>query len=115
MGILSGLFGRKKSKIEHAVLVEFSYGQIDLQPIFQLEERLEQAISSPMVGEYDGNEVATDGSDATLYMYGPDGDKLFNVVKPILESTDFMKGATVIIRYGPPKSGVSELRVKLSS
>jgi hypothetical protein len=114
MGILSRLFRKKMPVSEHAVIVNFSYGQIDLQPMFQLEDKLAEAISHARVGEYDGNDLATDGSDAILYMYGPDGDALCEVVKPVLESTDFMKGATVIIRYGSPKSGVRECRVKLS-
>jgi hypothetical protein len=117
MGIFSNIFKKKQPssrKPEHAVNVHFSYGHSNLQPIFQLEDQLEEAISRAGVGEYDGNDIAKNGSDGVLYMYGPDGDKLFNVVKPILESAAFMRGATVIIRYGPPDSGVKEYRVKLS-
>lgn len=116
MGIISNIFRKKQPssrKPEHAVIVHFSYGQSNLQPIFQLEDQLEEAISRAGVGEYDGNDVAKNGSDGVLYMYGPDGDKLFRVIKPILESTNFMVGATVIIRYGPPQSGIRENRVIL--
>jgi hypothetical protein len=85
---------------EHAVLVHFAYGSRDLGPMFALEDQLERAINEARVGEYDGNEIAVDGSDATLYMYGPDADRLFAVVKPILESAAFMRGAKVVLRYG---------------
>ena len=118
MGIFSNLFGKKQSKPpspEHAVLVYFSYGQTDLQPLFDLEDRLIEAISRAGAGEYDGNEVAADGGDGTLFMYGPDGDKLFQAVRQVLESASFMKGATAVIRYGPPQEGVREKRVELSS
>jgi len=95
-------------KIEHAVVVHFAYGSRDLTRLFALEKKLEAAIAKAGVGEYDGNEVAVDGSDGYLYMYGPDADRLFEVVKPILQSTPFMHGATAKKRYGPPSDGVKE-------
>jgi hypothetical protein len=93
---------------EHAIIVHFNYGSRDLTRLFALEEKLEAAIAKAGVGEYDGNEVATDGSDGQIYMYGPDADKLFQVVKPILEATSFMRDAKVKKRYGPPEPGVKE-------
>lgn len=99
---------------EHAVLVQFTYGSRDLGPMFALEERLEHAINDARVGTYDGNEIAVDGSDVTLYMYGPDADKLFAVVKPILETASFTKDATVVLRYGDADDpSAKELQVVL--
>jgi len=57
---------------DHAVTVRFDYGRTDLSPLYELEQQLTAAIESAEVGEFDGNEVAADGSDGTLYMYGPD-------------------------------------------
>lgn len=99
---------------EHAVIVHFMYGSTDLERLFELEHRLEAAISAAGVGEYDGNEVAVDGSDGYLYMYGPDADKLFDVIRPILETTLFMRGAEVRKRYGPPQNGVREHVIKIA-
>lgn len=113
LGIASSSSAVSACTPEHAVIVHFSYGSKNLDALFALEARLEAAISKAKVGEYDGNEVAVDGSDGNLYMYGPDADKLFNVVKPILESVPFMRGATVKRRYGPPQSGVREVELKL--
>jgi hypothetical protein len=93
---------------EHAVIVHFQYRSTDLSELFALEEKLEAAILAADAGEYDGNEVAVGGGDATLYMYGPNGDRLFEAVKPVLESSDFMRGAKVTIRYGAPKDGTPE-------
>lgn len=98
-----------ESATEHAVIVNFNYGSKDLKSLFTLEDKLEAAISKPGIGKYDGNEIAVDGSDGSLYMYGPSADNLFKVVKPILEATPFMKGAKVKLRYGPPKDGVREI------
>ena len=93
---------------DQAVIVRFNYGSTDLSRLFDLEGKLEAAITSAKVGEYDGNEVAVDGSDGVLYMYGPDADQLFRVVEPILKATPFMNGAKVTVRYGPPANGVPE-------
>ena len=106
--------GRSSSeRPEHAVIVHFDYGATDLQPLFALENRLERALASAKAGEFDGNEVATDGSDGYLYMYGPDADRLFAAVLPVLESSDFMEGAVVTKRYGPPEDGVRETVVRI--
>jgi hypothetical protein len=111
VSILARLFGARSDAsakpVEHAVIVTFSYGgSTDLGPIFALEARLTSDIATARVGEYDGNEVASDGSDGTLYMYGPDADALFTAVRPALEACDFMRGAVVRLRYGPPADGV---------
>jgi hypothetical protein len=55
------------------------------------------------IGEYDGNEMATDLSDGSIYMYGLNADSLFDVANPILATVTFMKGAKAIKRYGLPK------------
>ena len=120
MRILAKLFGANPEThakpVEHAVIVSFGYGgSTDLEPLFALEQELESVIATAGVGEYDGNEVAVDGSDGTLYMYGPNADNLFAVVKPALASCPFMKGAVVKLRYGPPGEGVPEREVRLPS
>jgi hypothetical protein len=120
MGLFSRMFGGTREPvekpIEHAVVVHFDYiGSTDLQPLFAVEEKLEAAIEAASAGEFDGNEVAVDGSDGYLYMYGPDADRLFAAVRPVLEACSFMRGARVKLRYGPAESGVPEKRVVLDS
>ncbi|MBR0831111.1 hypothetical protein JQ596_36945 [Bradyrhizobium manausense] len=94
---------------EHAVIIRFRYGSTNLDRLFELEGQLDAAISKAEVGEYDGNEIAVDGSDGSLYMYGPDADRLFAVVEPIIRAHSFMKGAQVRRRYGGAKSGAREI------
>ena len=119
MGLFSKLFGKdaplSSDVPEHAVIVNFQYGSTDLQRLFDLEENLESTISDAGVGEFDGHDIAQDGSDGYLYMYGPDADKLFEVVKPLLETTDFTKGAFIKLRYGPPEDGVAEVEKEINS
>ena len=98
---------------EHAVIVRFDYGQTDLSPLFELEDQLIVAIESADAGEFDGNEIATDGSDGTLYMYGPDADRLFEAVRPVLTAATCIRNAIATVRYGPPEDGVKEREVKI--
>ena len=119
MRILTKLFGRGRPiettpLPEHAVIVNFDYGSTDFGPVFALGERLEQAIAAAGAGEFDGNELATDGSDGSLYMYGPDADRLFAAVRPVLESTGFMRGARVRLRSGAAGSNAREQQVVLA-
>jgi hypothetical protein len=67
-------------KYAEAVIVHFEYGREHWSTFFQFEKEFEDAISNAAVGEYDGNELAVDGSDGSMYMYGPDADKLFAFV-----------------------------------
>jgi hypothetical protein len=101
---------------EQAVIVHFEYGHKDWKPFFEFEELLEGAINRSGAGNYDGNELAVDGSDGSLFMYGPDADKLFAVAKPILQSTALLKNVTVTLRYGSFKDKLArEVKVRLGS
>jgi hypothetical protein len=87
-------------KHEEAVIVHFDYGQKDWSPFFEFEKTLEEAIAHAGVGEYDGNELAVDGRDGSIYMYGPDADRLFAVVKSRLLAASFLRNVVVTLRYG---------------
>lgn len=116
MGLFDKLFGQQKKQsavAAHAVIVHFRYGSTDLSRLFALEEELERAIAVAGVGEFDGNEIAADGSDGSLYMYGPDADALFEAARSTLASASFMRGARVTLRYGPPQDGVKEVEIEL--
>jgi hypothetical protein len=93
---------------EHAVIVHFDYTADSLDPLHDLEEQLEEAIATAGVGEFDGNEIAVDLSDGSLYMYGPDADALFAVVRPLLVAADCLCNARVTLRYGPAEAGLRE-------
>ncbi len=55
--------------------------------------------------------MATDLSDGSLYMYGLNADRLFEIVIPILSETAFIKGAKAIKRYGSPNDGVKQTEI----
>jgi hypothetical protein len=94
--------------IEQAVIAYFDYEGDDLKPLFALEDRLEAAIAEANVGEYDGHDIHVDLTDGMLYMYGPDAEALFAVVRPILSSAACLRNVRVTVRFGPPEDGTPE-------
>ena len=98
---------------EHAVIVRFDYGSKDLAPLFEVEEQLEAAVEAAGAGEYDGNEIAVDGSDGFLYLYGPDADRLYAAIEDVLGGATCLKNAVATLRYGPPEDGVPQVQVKV--
>ena len=100
---------------EHAVIVAFDYASESLEQLNALEDRLRVAIDGAGVGAFDGDEIASDLSDGTLYMYGPDADALFKVVQPILAGASCFRRASATLRFGPPQDGVPERTETLRS
>jgi hypothetical protein len=97
----------------HAVIARFDYDADQLEPLLELEDDLESAIEEAEVGEFDGNEIATDLSDGALFMFGPDAEALFAIVRPILERASFLRNVEVTLRFGMPGDGVPERVVVL--
>jgi hypothetical protein len=95
---------------QHSVVVQF-YDFADkfwteesrsLDPLFALEDELNAVLEGTDVGELDGHEIAVDGSDGFLFLYGPDADALFALIEPILRKSAVMAGADATLRYGEP-------------
>jgi hypothetical protein len=53
-----------------------------------------------MAGEFDGDEFG--GGECILFMYGPDTDKLFSAIQPIMKDWQALVGGYAIKRHGPP-------------
>jgi len=83
------------------MMVHFDYYPKDRPRIRGLEQRLEIAIKRAGVGELGETEFRIDGNDGYLYMYGPDPDRLYVVVSPILKSSSLMTNAEVTKWHGP--------------
>jgi len=118
MRFLRNIFGKSKnenisSEPEHAVIVKFNYGKSEMQPLYDLEAKLEKIIEHQKVGEFDGHDIATDLSEGTLYMYGKNAEVLFKSVEEELKRTDFMKNVEAKLRFGPPEDGIKEILITL--
>ena len=93
---------------EQAVIADFEYVGEDLDALYEVEDRLVEAIEAAEVGVFDGNEMAVDLTNGTLYMYGPDAEALFAVVRPILADAGCLRKTRVTIRAGLPGEDAPE-------
>ena len=107
---------------EQAVIVHFAYTSANPQPLFALEEQLRSAVNQSGAGIYDGSEHESDGNqlfndprEGNFYFYGPNADRLFEVIEPILKKASIMKGAQVTKRYGGAAKGVKQVVVVIGA
>ena len=70
-----------------------------LEPLHDLEDELRATLEGKGVGELDGHEIAMDGSDGFLFLYGPDADALYTVIEPVLRASKVTQGGNATLRY----------------
>lgn len=87
---------------QQAVIVKYNFRSTNMDRIFELEDQLAKVVEALPGCEFDGNEIAVDGRDNLFYMYGPDADKLYAAIEPVLLSSSVLSGAQVRLRYGTP-------------
>lgn len=89
--------------IVHVVLNNFPLGkESERSAIHRISDILAEAILIHKAGEFDGD-VFGDGI-CELFMYGPDAERLFEVIYPILADWPALKGGYALKRFGPPGS-----------
>ena len=72
-----------------------------------LQDQLREVIDRHGVGEFDGNEFGPE--ETTLYMYGANAERLFQVVEPVLRAYPLCAEGFAVIRSGPPGSPEREV------
>lgn len=82
----------KRSQVEIVV----NYGNRDLTLLHGLEDELDAAAKSARAGQLDGDEVALDGSRASIYMTARHAALLVKTVGPILKAHQFSRDARII-------------------
>jgi hypothetical protein len=60
---------------------------------------LGDVLEKTKVGHFDGSECIH--GRCALFMYGPDAEKVFDAVKPVLQQGKLTSGASVELRLGP--------------
>ena len=117
MGLLSRLFGsrnvEKRGASEQEVEVHFGYGSTNFQYVYALGDQIQVAITEAKAGEYDGHRLPADGSEGRYFLKGPDAEKMFKVIAPVLEASPLMRGATVTLYYGPAGWSTRKRVIKL--
>jgi hypothetical protein len=68
--------------------------------IVQLESQIREAVESSGVGEYDGHEFGA--GVARLFAYGPNADRLYAVVQPVVLKFKGVLSGVIGRRYGGP-------------
>jgi|SRR6266567_8216097 len=103
----------EQAVLVHLQLTDDPFGsRRERAAIFDLADMLRDAIDGRGVGEFDGE--AWGGGFCVLYMYGPDADRLFDVVAPILMEALLARGGFAIKRYGGAEDlSAAEARVNL--
>ena len=105
MGLLSRLFGSgdksKNGPPKQEVEVFFAYGSTNFQYVYALGDQLHIAVSEAKAGEYDGHEIASDGSECKFFLVGPDAEAIFRVIAPVLEASPLTRGAVITLLFGP--------------
>jgi hypothetical protein len=99
--------------IAHLKLSDGAFGSTDERDsIHELCSQLELCIERAGAGEFDGDEFGA--GECTLYMYGPDADRLFGAVERQLRRSAHAHGGFVIKRYGAASNPAArEVRVEL--
>jgi hypothetical protein len=101
--------------VEHAVIVHLATSGAEPRDVFALEDKLIAAIENADAGEFDGNEIAVDGSEVVLYAYGPNADRLYAAMEPVIKGIPPARGSYVIKRYGDADdANAKEVRIDLS-
>jgi len=96
---------------EHAVIVHLDTTGATDWSVYDVEDQLIEAIDGAGVGEFDGNEIALDGSEVILYAYGPDADALYAAMEPVITTVPKGPKSFTVKRYGAP--GADEVRLDL--
>ena len=120
MGLFSKFFNKavnyetQKPKVEEQCLkLEFNYGFDSLDELYKLRDLLSKEIEKNELGDYDGHEIATDLSDGFMYMYGPSAQAIYDCIKPILDSTEFLRDGSATLILGEMGSECERIEIKL--
>ena len=108
MSFLSRLLGQSEKAnlpAPHAVVVTFNIADIDMEStgyedseLCELEDKLTEALGDADAGEFWENEFR---ADSVLSTYtGPDADRIFQVVRPVLRASRLGRKARVTLRQG---------------
>lgn len=91
----------EQAVIVHLKLADGKFGDPkERESIIALGDKLNQIIKKKKVGEYDGHEFGQ--GFATLYMYGPDANKLFDAIIETVKEQPSRSGSYITKRFGSP-------------
>ncbi|TKC86844.1 hypothetical protein FAZ69_19585 [Trinickia terrae] len=81
---------------ETQVAIVVGYHDRNLASLHQLEDELDAVARAAHTGELDGDEVALDGSQVSIYMTARQVDLLIKTIRPVLKAHEFSRNARII-------------------
>ena len=75
-------------------------GMEALDALLVLQQQLTSAVEETGLGEVDGNEIALDDSEGSLWLYGPDARAMLKAALPVMCHSALAPGGRAILRYG---------------
>ena len=91
-----------------SLTIRFKYRKAELDMLYELEEKLAEALEEADAGDYEGHEMAIDGSEGEMVMTGPDARAIWDAVHPVLEAARFMRGADAELKFGEGEAAETE-------
>lgn len=82
------------------------------QKCFDLQDEIASVLTDSATGELDGD--LWGGNQCVIYCYGPDAQRMWDAIAPVLKRFPFPKGSYAIKRFGGPDVGREE-RISLPS
>lgn len=94
---------------EQAVIIclQFSVGKLQekkaLDAIFDLDDIFRTILETSGIGTYDGHEFCESPEEESVrfFMYGPDANRMYEEVKPILQSLPSLQEISIHKQYSP--------------
>ena len=83
-----------------SLIIRFKYPKTDMEPLYELEEQLAEALEEADAGDYEGHEMDMSGKKGEMTMTGVDAHAIWEAVQPVLEAARFMRGADAELRFG---------------
>jgi len=87
---------------EQALIIDILKREVDVTPdaIETMIPEFDRVFQQKGLGEFDGEEIAVDGSHARLYFYGPDADAILVRLSDALKTNLSQYSVAAYLRYG---------------
>jgi len=101
-------------QVEHAVIIYTGSPSVNIEQVHELSDSLRNILADQKLGELDGHEIAVSGSDAILYLYGPDARALYVQIEETLRSSEITKTGKAYLRFGDVSdANATEIRINV--
>ncbi|MFS4416832.1 hypothetical protein [Maribacter sp. 2307ULW6-5] len=95
--------------------VHISFGPFGgLDEMYRLGRDLRREVPREL-GKYDSHDLALDNSHGTLEAHGPNAEKLYKAMLPVLQTYDFLRNATVKLVFVGNDGSTSDIEFELEA